>query len=147
MAGLAQELELSDGSPRGRALLGSLLQALVRTVDAGAERPERQGLFARFTDALEREIRRTREVAAYAAILRCSSRTLTRHCVETRGTSAKRVIEERLLLEARRSLAHDSISVAALATTLGFSEPTQFVKFFRRVSGETPGRFRARIAR
>ncbi len=145
--GLATECAVSDRSLRSRTFLATLLQALVRTVDAGAERPGRTDLSARFAAALEREIRRTREVSAYAAILRCSTRTLTRHCLDADGKSAKRVIEERLLLEARRSLAHDGISVAALSTQLGFAEPTQFVKFFRRVSGETPGRFRARMAK
>jgi AraC-like DNA-binding protein len=128
-------------------LLAALLQALVRTAESDGEHPERTGLFGRFTAALEREFRRTREVSAYAAILRCSTRTLTRHCLDAEGNSAKRVIEDRVLLEARRSLAHDSVSVAALGAQLGFSEPTQFVKFFRRVSGETPGRFRARNSR
>lgn len=109
--------------------------------------PARDEIFERFRAAVEREFRRAHEVAAYAAILRCSPRTLTRHCLDAVGRSAKRVIEDRVLLEARRSLAHEPITVAALAAQLGFSEATQLVKFFRRVSGETPGAFRERIAR
>lgn len=42
-------------------------------------------------------------------------------------------------------LAHAEQPVAELAFTLGFSEATQFVKFFRRLTGETPARFRARF--
>lgn len=145
--GLVHECAVSRGEAKSRALLGALLQALVRAVDAGAERPERSNFFASFRSAVDREFRRTREVAAYAAILRCSTRTLTRHCLEAEGKSAKRVIEDRLLLEARRSLAHESVTVADLGQQLGFSEATQFVKFFRRVSGETPGHFRERISR
>jgi AraC-like DNA-binding protein len=146
IAGLARECAVSQGGGRSRALLRALLEALVRTVDGGADRPG-PGLFGQFRAAVEREFRRTREVAAYAAILRCSTRTLTRHCLEAEGRSAKRVIEDRVLLEARRSLAHEAVTVAALASQLGFSEATQFGKFFRRVAGETPGRFRERISR
>ncbi len=145
--GLARESAVSEGGARSRALLGALLQALVLAVEGGEEPSESKDLIVRFHAAVEREFHRTREVAAYAAILRCSTRTLTRHCIEAEGRSAKRVIEDRVLLEARRLLAHDSVTVAALAGQLGFSEPTQFVKFFRRVSGETPGGFRDRIAR
>ncbi len=145
--GLAQECAVSQGGARSCALLGALLQALMHVVQSGAEQPDRPRLFARLLVAVEREYRRTREVAAYAAILRCSTRTLTRHCLRAEGKSAKRVIEDRILLEARRSLAHESVTGASLAAELGFSEPTEFVKFFRRVSGETPGRFRERIAR
>jgi AraC-like DNA-binding protein len=134
----------ADGKERSRALVFALLHALVRTVDVGPERPERGGLLGRFHAAVEREFRRAHEVAAYAAILRCSTRTLTRHCLRVEGRPAKRVIDDRLVLEARRHLAHADLSVAALSAELGFSEPTHFVKFFRRVSGETPGQFRAR---
>jgi AraC-like DNA-binding protein len=145
--GLAQECAVSQGGTRSRALLGALVQTLMYALDDGAERPERAGLFGSFLVAVEREFRRAREVAAYAAILGCSTRTLTRHCLEAEGKSAKRVIDDRILLEARRFLAHESVTVAALASQLGFPEPTQFVKFFRRVSRETPGQFRKRILR
>jgi AraC-like DNA-binding protein len=62
------------------------------------------------------------------------------------GRSAKRVIDERVLLEARRRLAYGGESVTQLSEALGFPEATQFIKFFKRLSGETPAAFRSRVA-
>lgn len=107
---------------------------------------ERGDLVARFRRELEKHHRRSHEVAAYAAILRCTTRTLTRHAVASTGRTAKQIIDERVALEARRSLAHEDITVAALARSLGFASATQFVKFFRRVTGQTPTAFRSRFA-
>ncbi len=112
---------------------------------AGAPPPtEAQRLVERFRAELERHHRRAHEVSAYAAILRCTTRTLSRHCRQFAGQTPKQLIDQRLVLEARRSLAHEDRSAAALAGDLGFGSPTQFVKFFRRATGETPGAFRRR---
>ena len=47
-----------------------------------------------------------------------------------------------LLLEARRLLVHTLLPVATISDQLGFEEATNFVKFFRRETGLTPGAFR-----
>ena len=74
-----------------------------------------------------------------------ATRTLTRHCERWAGASAKRLIDERVALEARRELAHGRLLVSRLSEVLGFAEPTQFEKFFRRVTGDTPAHFRERF--
>ncbi|MEL7362149.1 MAG: helix-turn-helix domain-containing protein, partial [Bacteroidota bacterium] len=48
----------------------------------------------------------------------------------------------RVGLEARRLLATTSDTVEAIGFRLGFSEATNFVKFFKRVVGITPEAFR-----
>ncbi len=141
----ARELAAYDGSDRSRALLRSLVESIALAVDTGPAPTEKDALVQTFRGALERSYPRAHEVAAYAAILRCSTRTLTRHCEQWTGKPAKRLIDERVALEARRLLAHGGASVSELAEALGFAEPTQFVKFFRRLTGETPARFRARV--
>jgi AraC-like DNA-binding protein len=54
------------------------------------------------------------------------------------------VITDRLVLEAKRLLAHTLLPVAVIGDQLGFAEATNFVKFFRREAGSTPGAFRAK---
>ncbi len=49
------------------------------------------------------------------------------------------------VLEAKRLLAHTNQTVAAISEELGFSEPTNFVKFFRSRGGLLPGAFRERL--
>lgn len=142
----AREYAAFDGSEAGKALLRGLVETIGLAVNGGAPvMTEAQQLLRRFRAALERTFRRAHEVTAYAAILRCSTRTLTRHCERGAGKSAKRLIDERVALEAKRTLAHGDQSIAELSHELGFGEPTQFTKFFRRLTGETPARFRARL--
>lgn len=47
-----------------------------------------------------------------------------------------------MILEAKRRLISGGAPIEALAEALGFSEATNFVKFFRRHTGETPAAFR-----
>lgn len=87
-----------------------------------------------------------RSVAELAAALGYAPRTLTRACLAATGRTAKQVVDERGYLEARRLLVHTDRPVRAVAAQLGFTEPTNFTKFFVRMSGSTPGRWRSGYA-
>lgn len=100
--------------------------------------------YQRFRRLLERSFRETRAVVEYASALGCSVRSLDRTTREIEGRTAKQLITARVLLEAKRLLAHGDLSLDALAERLGFSEATQLAKFFRRGVGETAGAFRGR---
>jgi AraC-like DNA-binding protein len=99
--------------------------------------------YRRFRAAVERDFMRWHGVAAYAARLGCSEKSLTRASLEVSNRTAKAVIADRLVLEAKRLLAHTLLPVAVIGDQLGFGEATNFVKFFRRETGLTPGAFRA----
>jgi len=99
--------------------------------------------YRRFRAAVERDYIRWHGVAAYAARLGCSEKSLTRASLEVSDRTAKAVIADRLVLEAKRLLAHTLLPVAVIGDQLGFAEATNFVKFFRRETGLTPGAFRA----
>ena len=59
--------------------------------------------------------------------------------------NAKTVLTNRMMLEAKRLLAHSVLPIADIGDRLGFSEATNFVKFFRREAGLTPSAFRAQL--
>ncbi|AXE83709.1 Exoenzyme S synthesis regulatory protein ExsA [Streptomyces sp. Go-475] len=61
--------------------------------------------------------------------------------------SAKKYIDERVLLEAERLLPHTDRAAKDVAAELGFADPSDFTKFFRLRTGTTPGEFRARALR
>ncbi len=95
-----------------------------------------------FIQALEASFAKERSLRYYARRLGYSESTISRACLAAEGRSAKEVISRRVLLEAKRLLAHSTASVAEVAYQLGFSEATNFVKFFRRNAGVTPKDFR-----
>jgi len=122
------------------ALLRAVLLRLERLVHAGAPPvPE----LARFFTILERDVARTRSVAHYAKQAGLSPRRLGELLVAHAGKSTKQVIDDRVLLEQKRLLAHTQLSVKELAERTGFDEPTNLVKFFRQRTGQTPLEFRA----
>ena len=61
------------------------------------------------------------------------------------GTSLGSCIIERRIEEAKRLLEHSSLSVAAIGERVGYPEPTQFSRLFRKRVGCSPAKFRAQI--
>lgn len=60
------------------------------------------------------------------------------------GKSASELISEQVILEAKRYLLHSDKNVSEIAFSLNFSDPSHFVKYFRKQTGETPQAFRSR---
>ncbi|MFC0438730.1 AraC family transcriptional regulator [Kutzneria buriramensis] len=126
-----------------RQLLGALLLRIARLPADG--RPAAQDeTYTRFQHELERSFATTRSAADYAAKVGYSLRTLNRVCEAAAGRSAKALVDARVALEAKRLLVHTDLPAAAIGDRLGFTEPTNFGKFFQRETGETPGAFRDR---
>lgn len=135
----------------GEELLKHLLAVVLLHIDEVCRRHkdfaavacgESGELFVRFRHQLDRSYHSTRLVEDYAAALNCSTRALSRACRVVAGTSAKDIIDARVALEARRLLEHTDLPIGAIARQLGFSEGTNFGKFFVRRVNVTPGRFR-----
>jgi len=124
-----------------RHLLAALLLRAVRS--APADEPGQSAAFRHFRRELESSFAKTRNAADYAARVGYSVRGLNRLCQAATGHTAKALVDARVALEAKRLLAHTDVPVAAIAHRLGFTEPTNFGKFFTRETGETPGAFRA----
>ncbi|KUH38809.1 transcriptional regulator [Streptomyces kanasensis] len=106
---------------------------------------EHDETFLRFRDAVERDFARSRRVEEYARALGYSPRTLTRAAYAATGLGAKEFVDRRVVLEAKRVLAHSDASVARIAAQLGFSSPTNFGKFFQHRTGHTPLGFRSAV--
>jgi len=83
-----------------------------------------------------------RPLSDCAGKLHVTPRTLARACHTIRGISPKQLIDQHLTLEAKRKLVLGDDTVEEIAFDLGFSEATNFVKFFKRIAGTTPEVFR-----
>ncbi|MGN9809912.1 helix-turn-helix domain-containing protein [Micromonospora sp. BQ11] len=124
------------------AVLLLRLSLLPGVAPATAPRAE-TATYQRFRREVERGYPHTRRVEDYAAQLGCSVRTLTRACLAVTGRSAKQVLDERVALQASRLLAATDEPIARIGRRLGFTEPTNFGRFFTREVGSSPGAFRA----
>ena len=146
---LAEQLDEEHARPLD-ALQPWLLSALLRTLLLRAERlsgprATPHAALAAFFTILERDHAKTRSVAHYAKAAGVSVRRLAELVVAETGRSTKQIIDERVVLEHKRLLAHTGLSVKELADRTGFPEPTNLVKFFRRHTGTTPLEFRRNL--
>jgi AraC family transcriptional regulator, transcriptional activator of pobA len=131
--------------PASTAILHALLEVLLlRASDGAPPPPGGQEAFTAYAAAVEAHYADSREVTWYARRLGYSPRTLSRATHEAAGRSAKQYIDDRVVLEAKRLLAHTGITVAECARRAGFDDPANFSKFFRTRTGLTPGAFAAR---
>lgn len=60
------------------------------------------------------------------------------------GKSASELISEQVILEAKRFLLHSDKHVSEIAFALNFADPSHFVKYFKKLTTETPQVFRAK---
>jgi AraC family transcriptional regulator, transcriptional activator of pobA len=101
-----------------------------------------QRLVARYASLLERDFRSNSAVADYAAALGVTPTHLTRACRATCGKTAHKLLEDRLLFEARRLLAETRMPIKDVAERLGYNSPGYFTRAFQKTTGLTPSAFR-----
>ncbi len=78
----------------------------------------------------------------YAEKLFINKRHLTNTLKETTGKSPCEFMETAIADEASRLLLETDLSVAEISVRFAWDEPTNFVKFFKGMVGETPLQFR-----
>jgi AraC family transcriptional activator of pobA len=123
-----------------------LVGALRLTHEATALAPERHdsaaALVARFRELVEARYREAGGVNAYAETLGVSAKRLRTACLKAANTTPLRIIQERMLIEAKRLMLYSSMTVAETAYHLGFDDPAYFTRVFSRHSGLSPRQFR-----
>ncbi|QJD79979.1 helix-turn-helix domain-containing protein [Spirosoma rhododendri] len=81
-------------------------------------------------------------ISAYARRLGITSVHLNRVCRSVAGLSTLQLIQDELLLEAKRYLHHSSYSIAEIAYLLQFEDASYFSRLFRKKTGLSPKQFR-----
>ncbi|MER6180120.1 AraC family transcriptional regulator [Streptomyces sp. NPDC001652] len=101
--------------------------------------------FTLFRDAVEKEFATNHSVSAYADTLGYSRRTLVRAVRAATGETPKGFIDKRVVLEAKRLLAHTDLPIGRVGAAVGFPDAANFSKFFQLHAGQTPAGFRAEL--
>ncbi len=142
-----------DAAQAGAAeVLRALLRiVLVRTSRLyAAAHPPRQvsraaQLVRQFRLAVERHFRTRQAVTGYARELGVTTNHLHDVVREETGQAAGDLIRDRRLLDAKRLLLHSDLTAAEIGYQLGFTDPSYFSRFFKRLARRTPAEFREEI--
>jgi AraC family transcriptional activator of pobA len=145
------ELELSGPTD---AVQYQLLHNLLHNLLLLAERERRKSGFIEirkgedldytilFKNLLEDKFKTIKSVAAFSGLMSVSEKKLNKATTTTLGKSPKQLIDERIVLEAKRMLVHTNNSIKEIGYDIGFDEPTNFIKYFRKHEAKTPIEFR-----
>ncbi|MGI5459526.1 helix-turn-helix domain-containing protein [Streptomyces sp. CA-249302] len=130
-----------------RHSLTAFLLRLAHLAASSAEAARRQSdtTFTLFRDAVERGFATNHSVSAYADSLGYSRRTLVRAVRAATGETPKGFIDKRVVLEAKRLLAHTDIPIGRVGAAVGFPDAANFSKFFQQHTELTPAAFRAEL--
>lgn len=144
-----KELAHSDSNPLIAMHLFSSLFLMLRRArplqSDGRLNKEQQQRMVRFATLLEQQFQHTRDAACYAEQLYCTYKTLNQLCKQATGKTAKQIIDAFIVLEAKRRLSIESLSTQQLAYDLGFEDASNFVKYFKKHTGQTPARFKQQV--
>jgi AraC-like DNA-binding protein len=96
-----------------------------------------------FKDLIDQHFHEHHKVQEYADLLSVTGDYLNKTVKSLSGKSAKDLIQNRLILEAKRTLLFTDVSNKEIAFQLGFEEPAHFSNFFKRHTSQSPSEFRA----
>jgi AraC-like DNA-binding protein len=130
-----------------RHSLTAFLLRLAHLAASSAEAARRQSdtTFTLFRDAVEQGFATNHSVSAYAESLGYSRRTLVRAVRAATGETPKGFIDKRVVLEAKRLLAHTDLPIGRVGAAVGFPDAANFSKFFHQHTDVTPAAFRAEL--
>lgn len=102
----------------------------------------KDSLYYKFKQLIEENYLHLHNVSEYANRLNSSEKQLATATKKESGLTPKALIDERIILEAKRLVSYTSYSLQEIAFFLNYTDASHFAKFFRSKTGESPGQYR-----
>lgn len=144
---LESEYQNKDDFSTGitRSILHIIITKLFRIkaqTDHFAREKKYTSRFLEFQKLVESNCFKSRKVAYYAKEMGVSTKTLNNVVNEVVNKPAKSFIDERTVMQIKRLLISTNHSIKEIAYLAGFSDPTNFYKYFKKHAESTPETFR-----
>lgn len=99
-------------------------------------------LLKNFQKLIERNYKKLKLPMEYAELLYITPNHLNGLCKDYTGIAAGELIRNRIILEAKRMLINQHVSISEIAYELNFKDNSYFSKFFKKQVGVSPEEFR-----
>lgn len=147
------EREFVWGAPGRRTAIKAYLQLIAVTISRllGKDRDQPKSstrdadTVIRFRELIERHYRDHPSLEFFARKLGVTTARLNASCRALVGKSSLTLVNDRILLEAKRKLLYSDMNISEIGLSLGFRDPAYFNRFFARSVGASPGMFRDSI--
>lgn len=111
---------------------------------AASEEARQEIEFSRhFSQLVEWHYTRYHTVAEYAELLSITPKALNKRLTRYTDTAPNDIIKNRIILEAKRLLAHTVLSVKEIGYKLGYDDTSYFIRLFSKQAETTPQAFRS----
>jgi len=104
-------------------------------------------LIVQFLSLVTQHISSKKKVADYCELLGCSTDKLTAACKEGIDKTPLKLIHEETILEIRRLMLLNQLSLKEIAYHMNFDSPANFSAFIKTHTGQTPSELQASIYR
>ncbi|WP_241739153.1 AraC family transcriptional regulator [Pontibacter beigongshangensis] len=144
-------VEIEKEEPHSEPILRTYLQlilAISSKIKIVAQQVVAQGTpipLVKFKELLEANFLTQRNITFYADELALSPNTLTRKCKQYFGKSPSQLIQERVVLEAKKQLHLTYKSIKEVAAALNFDDEHYFSRFFKKHTGVSPTSYREKV--
>ena len=145
---LQEEFEIADSIQEEmlRAVLKKWLIKSTRILKKqnnfiGENEPKTE-LLRQFKILLEKNYRKYQKVSDYAKLLHKSPKTIANQFKLLGEESPSMLIQQRIIIEAKRYLLYSTLSVKEIAFKLGFDDPTSFSHYFKSRTSLSPRHFK-----
>lgn len=128
-------------------LLKSILRSFMltirrfRKIDEQRETAGNYKRFIEFKNLVDIHYKEKKRVGEYAKLMLVSQKTINQATRVVADLSAKQFIIDRILLEIKRYLGQGELTINEISDLMGFDEPSNFTKFFKRYEGRSPKEF------
>ena len=93
-------------------------------------------------ELLQKHIVTHKQVTQYAEMMHLTTFQLNKITKETTGSTCSQLINEQIVLEAKRNLLATTNQINQIAFDLGFEDPSYFIRFFKKQTNFSPEAFR-----
>ena len=107
-----------------------------------SSRSREQTIFDRFIQLVTLHCAEQHQIGYYAKRMCLTERYLSTVIRQTSGTTAKEWIDRALITRIKIELRHTDKSAAQISEEMHFANPSFFSKYFRRLTGMTPGDYK-----
>lgn len=140
-----EHLSRQHGSDKAIENYISLLCVHISRTETGRITPKENratGLMRKFAHLVEDRFHTGQALNDYAADLGVTATHLTRVCQKLNGISASKLLQNRILAEARRELLLSDAKIQDVSSALGFASPAYFTRLFTQKLGLSPKDYR-----
>jgi YesN/AraC family two-component response regulator len=139
--------EFSEKKERYQEVIRSVLDIFFVELQRQGNGPERRTDYSQerleeLLALIESESSRQKQVAYYAEKMHLTAYQLNSITKASLGKTCSELINDFILLEAKRYLLATSSQINQIAAILGYEDPSYFIRFFKKHTGYSPEAFR-----